>query len=243
MRSSLGRGGLGVTVTTRQYMLLIALFLACTCPITCCGPARAGESEVVSTWQVCAIQHKIRWRSAGWSDVECQRLARAFNATRAPRLTEAVCLNESDFREDAVSFVRPGVYDVGLCGVRCVLASAGTVSATRGLRSSAGAASLPGGRCTNGPARGYTLRQLLDGPTNVRLADQILHGVHGGSLRGYGGDTRGGGYASRVGAVLAALGGVDVFAKRRRGDWRRGETRLEKLVRQVVEVLSEGPVL
>jgi hypothetical protein len=243
MRSDLGRGEHGVIVTTRYYVLLIALFLACACPITCCGPARAGASEVVSTWQVCAIQHKIRWRSAGWSDVECQRLARAFNATQAPRLTEAVCINESDFREDVVSFVRPGVYDVGLCGVRCVLASGGTVSEPSGSWPGAGGASLPGGRCTNGPARGYTLRQLLDGPTNVRLADQILHGVHGGSLRGYGGDIRGRGYAARVGAVLAALGGVDVFAKRRRGDGRRVETRLEKLVRQVVEALSEGPVL
>jgi hypothetical protein len=232
-----------VNVTIRQYMLLIALFLACACPVTCCGPARAGESDVVSSRQVCAIQHKIRWRSAGWSDVECRRLARAFNATRAPRLTEAVCINESDFREDAVSFVRPGVYDVGLCGVRCVLTSGDTVSTNQGLRSGDGAASLPGGRCTNGPARGYTLRQLLDGSTNVRLADQILHGVHGGSLRGYGGDTRGRGYSSRVSAVLEALGGVDVFAKRRRGGGRRGETRLEKLVRQVVEALSEGPVL
>jgi hypothetical protein len=232
-----------VNVTIRQYMFLIALFLACACPVTCCGSARAGESEVVSSSQVCAIQHKIRWRSAGWSDVECQRLARAFNATRVPRLMEAVCINESDLRSDAVSFVRPGVYDVGLCGVRCVLATGNTISTTQGLRPGVGVANLPGGRCVNGPARGHTLRQLLDGATNVRLADQILHSAHGGSLRGYGGDTRGRGYAARVGVVLAALGGVDVFAKRRRGEGRRGETRLEKLVRQVVEAVSERPFL
>jgi hypothetical protein len=223
-----------------QSVLLFAACLAATCSVQCWGPARADESVVVSGDQVCRVQHKIRWREAAWTPARCRRQASAFNSTRDPPLLEAVCINESDFREDVVTFVRPGVYDAGLCGVRCVLYLGSSATARGdGLRSAGSPADLPAGRCQNGPARGYTLQQLLDGPTNVRLADEILHEAHGGSLKRYNGGTREHGYAARVGAVLAALGGVDVFAKRRRkGDHLR-ETRMEKLTRQILEVVAE----
>jgi hypothetical protein len=228
-----------VTVTLRQYVFLILIFLACACPVTCCGWAVAGEGTPVSGDQVCRVQHAILWRNSAWLDAKCEGIAAAFNATRAPRLTEAVCINESDFREDVVSFVRPGVYDAGLCGVRCVLyPSRGATTRGYGPRSVGRPAGLPAGRCSNGLARGYTLRQLLDGPTSVRLADQILHDIHGGSLRRYNGGTREHGYAGRVGAVLAALGGVDAFAKRRHKAGHRRETRGEKLTRQILEALE-----
>jgi len=187
------------------------------------------------------VQHAIRWRSAAWSADKCEMLSEAFNGTRDPQLTAAICINESDWREDVVSFVRPGVYDVGLCGVRCVLYPGGSATARGyGPRSAGRPADLPAGRCQNGPARGYTLRQLLDGPTNIRVADQILHETHRGSLRRYNGGTREHGYAGRVGAVLAALGGVDVFAKRRYKSGHHRETRGEKLTRQILEALGGG---
>jgi hypothetical protein len=227
-------------VTTRQYVLLFLVVLACACPVTCCGSARAGEPGVVDGDQVCRVQHAVRWRNSAWPDAKCERIAAALNATRDPRLTEAVCVNESDFREDVVSLVRPGVYDAGLCGVRCVLyPGRGATARGDGPRSAGRPAGLPAGRCSNGPARGYTLRQLLDGPTNILLADQILHGTHGGSLRRYNGGTREHGYAGRVGAILAALGGVDAFAKRRHEASCRRETRAEKLTRQILEALAE----
>jgi hypothetical protein len=208
-----------------QTVLLFAACLAASCSVQCWGPARAGEEVRVSGEQVCGVQHKIRWREPAWTEAKCRGVAAALSETRDPLLMEAVCINESDLREDVVSHVRPGVYDAGLCGVRCVLPP-GSVG------------SLPAGRCRNGPARGYTLRQLLDGPTNVRLAGEILHGTHGGNLRRYNGGTREHGYASRVGAVLAALGGVDVFAKRRYKEGHRRETRVEKLTRQILEALA-----
>jgi hypothetical protein len=193
---------------------------------------------VVSGDQVCRVQHAILWRNSAWQPAKCEGIAAALDATRDPPRMLAVCINESDLREDVVSVVRPGVYDVGLCGIRCDLRS--TSGKVRGRSPAGGLARAPSGSCQNGSARGYTLRQLLDGATSVRLADKILHDTHGGSLRRYNGGTREHGYAGRVGAILAALGGVDAFAKcRHRGEPRR-ETRVEKLTRQILEALGKG---
>ena len=197
----------------------LVLLLVCS-SVTCtdCDVLAAVRSRVVPG-ELCDIQHAIRWRNAAWSDAYCGRVAGALNRSRDPLLLEAVCINESDLREDVVTVVRPGIYDVGLCGVRCVLDSG----------------EGRGGRCRNGPASGHTLRQLLDGPTNVRLADEILHETHGGSLREFNGGTRDHGSEGRVGAVREALGGQDVFEGARGGSVR--ETRMRKLTRQILGVV------
>lgn len=219
-----------------RTVLLFVICLIPSCSVTCWGTARAGESPRVSWEQVCRVQHGIRWRSPPWSPARCREIAAALNAARDPLLTEAVCINESDLREDVAVFVRPGVYDVGLCGVRCSLHTGSSATSWgSGSRSEVLPADLPSGRCQNGLARGYTLRQLLDVPTNIYLADRILHEQHGGSLRGYNGGTR---YASRVGAILSALRGSDVLAKRNFDEGNRRESRLEKLTSQIRESLA-----
>lgn len=181
------------------------------------GEAPSPQPTRVDPAELCRVQGAIRWREPAWSDAQCRRVAGAFNRARDPRLLEAVCIVESDLRSGVVTLVRPGVYDVGLCGVRCVLGG--------------------DGRCSNGPARGHTLRQLLDGPTNARVADRILHVKHGGNLRHYNGGTREHGYAARVGAVLASLCGVDAFAGKRRPREGRRESRVEKLTRLILSVV------
>jgi hypothetical protein len=220
---------------------VVAFILAAM--ILCCLESPAGAQPVrVDASQLCAVKDAIRWREVAWSTAECRRVAEALNETRDPLRMAAVCINESDLRERVVSFARPGVYDVGLCGVRCVLHPGGSATARGdGPRSAVSSADLPAGRCSNGPARGYTLRQLLDGPTNVRVADEILHVKHGGNLRRYNGGTREHGYAGRVGAVPAALGGVDVFAKRRHKKGPRREPYVSELPRRIVGALGGGP--
>jgi hypothetical protein len=219
------------------FTFVLAALLACC--LTC--PAEGRTATRVDASQLCAVKDAIRWREVAWSTAECRRVAEALNQTRDPLRMEAVCINESDLRKNVATFVRPGVYDVGLCGVRCVLYP-GSTSTERGYRprSAASPADLPAGRCSNGPARGYTLRQLLDAPTNVRAADEILHVKHKGNLTHYNGGTREHGYAGRVEAILAALGGVDVFAKRRHRGQPRRESRMEKLTRQLVEAFGKG---
>jgi hypothetical protein len=222
---------------SREEVGIYTFFLAAL--LLCCLNCPAGAQPAgVGAEQLCVVKDAIRWREAAWTPAECRGITDALNETLDPPRMLAVCINESDLRERVVSFVRPGVYDVGLCGVRCTLAPGS--AAGDGSRSAGRPAGLPAGRCTNGPARGYTLRQLLDGPTNVRVADEVLHETHGGNLRHYNGGTREHGYAGRVAAVLAALGGVDAFSGRRHKVGRRGETRVEKLTRQILEAVGRG---
>ena len=181
---------------------------------------------------VCAVHDAIKLaRSPRWSTDTCKQVAATLNETRDPRQMAAICTDESDFRPDVVREVNPGVYDVGLCGVRCVL---GDEPAREGKRSSAGpnpkhTTLAPSGRCANGPARGYMLSELLDPVVNIRVAASVLAG-HGGSLRRYSGGTREHGYEARIKAIEAALSGVVVETD---------TPRMEKLVAQIARAVGK----
>jgi hypothetical protein len=193
--------------------------VATTPPELTAGGATTSGAAAVSPEVVCAVQHAVRWREAPWTPRECARVAAALDATPTPRLLAAVVSNESDWRPRAVLRVRPGVYDVGLAGVRCVLPGAGA-GESRDPTASTLTTSLqhPRGRCTNGPARGLTVRQLQDPATNIRVAAQVL-AEKGGDLGSYNGATTRGKrerYSRKVAALVAALGGVKVPVKGRR---------------------------
>lgn len=147
----------------------------------------------------------------------------------------AVAIVESDLRERAINVSKPGVYDIGLMGVRCVTVFGAHARAdwrSVSVVTSTMETQTPRGRCTNGPARGLYAHQLFNGPTNIRTAERVLYETHGGSLRGYNGGTREHGYAKRIHAIEAALGGVLV----------PGVTgRTAKLCRQIVEAVKGAP--
>jgi hypothetical protein len=187
---------------TRWHLLFFGLVFLCAIQPRC---ARA-DTPAVTADLLCAVKSAIKLhRQPVWTPERCEEVEAALNATPDPRQMAAICTNESDLNERALVEVRPGVYDVGLCGVRCVLGQ--------------------DKRCTNGPARGYTLAQLMAPVTSIHVADLVLNS-HGGSLRKYNGGTREHGYEARIGAIMSALGGVEVRVKGHR---------MEKLVRQIAK--------
>jgi hypothetical protein len=183
--------------------VLVALFISCD----------ADATEPVSADLVCRVQNAIRWRSPAWAPSECATVAEELNATPEPRTSLAVAINESDLRPRAVAHARPGVYDVGLMGVRCVIER---------------------GRCSNGPARGLSIEQLKNPETNIRVAAQIMatkRAHFGGDwLRAYNGGTAEHGYAGRIAALVAALGGVVVETK---------SARIRRLVERIVAAVGQ----
>lgn len=191
--------------------VLVALFLACAITPRC-----ASGAEPVTPSLVCGVQHALKLHATpAWVRPRCEEVAAALNDTREPLVTLAVAANESDMRAAALAHVGHGVYDVGLVGVRCVLA---------------------GSRCTNGQARGRTLTELRDPVVNVQVGAAIMEekrARHGHRwLRHYNGGTREHGYALRIQALVAALGGRLVKIK-----W----PRTQKQCRQIVAaVAAEG---
>jgi soluble lytic murein transglycosylase-like protein len=161
---------------------------------------------------VCDIQRVIRFREAAWTPETCARVALALAETSDPLLSLAIAINESDLRPTVLANTRPGVFDVGLMGVRCV----------RGQ----------GGRCTNGLVKGLSLAQLQDPETNIFVANQILlekRQSHGPAfLRGYnGGVANGQGYAGKISALMSALIGTQSKVKGKR---------MRKLTAQILTV-------
>ena len=213
--------------------VLFVVLLQVSPPVAATTPPRfaAGDAASVSPEVVCAVQRAVRWREPAWSPRECARVASALDATPTPRLLAAVVSNESDWRQRAILRVRPGVYDVGLAGVRCVLPGAGAgENGSPTASPTTTRTQLPRGRCTNGPARGFTIRQLQDPATNVRVAAEVLAGK-GGDLGSYNGATtrkKRVRYAGKVSALVSALGGVEVPVRGRR---------LRELVRKVVSAV------
>jgi hypothetical protein len=186
-----------------RLLLMFVVGLAMTMTATI-GPARADD---VAPELVCRVQDSIRWRAPAWSTSKCQEVSAALNATDSPRELTGICINESDFREDAIVWHGPTVADVGLCGIRCIL----------GKRR----------RCTNGPAAGLTVRQLQRARTNIAVAAAILAAK--GSVGRYNSSTPeiGDAYQARVAVLVAALAGLPVEPKRITGK------RLRKLVEQI----------
>ena len=164
---------------------------------------------------VCGVQHAIRWREEPWAETQCQARARNFAASGKrwgfePSLLFAIAINESDLR---AKVARPdrGALDLGLMAVRCRVGR--------------------GGRCTNKPVKGMTPAQVMRPATNIEKGAEILATLHGGDLSGYNGgpNAREHGYPRKVGAILSALGGVEVKVK---------GSRLRKLVRQIVAAVT-----
>lgn len=110
--------------------------------------------QSVSASLVCQVQEAIRHQRQSWDRGKCKQVAAAMNQTLHPRMTLAIAILESRLRPDAFVDVRPGVADVGLMGVRCVLGEEG--------------------QCSNGPAKGITIDELKDAVTNVQVAGEIM---------------------------------------------------------------------
>ncbi len=192
---------------TRAILLILG---TAGCLTHCAGPARADAA--VTPALVCTVQHAIRWRDRAWSAARCEAVAAALNATASPVTTLAIAINESDLRPTAIAWHGAGVADVGLTGVRCILGERG--------------------RCTNGPARGMTVRQLMDPGANVRVGAAVLASKR--NLEAYNGAARDG-YAGRISAIRAALDGEVVPVKSRRvrageEDRGRGDERKEIVI-------------
>lgn len=179
----------------------------------------------VSPEMVCSVQAAVSSLPA-WPEHECRRVAAALNAIPRPRTAAAMVTLESDWRPGVAVEARPGVFDVGLLGVRCVVRPESTAR-ENGSRSAETLATtqnqmdgIPVGRCQNGPARGYTLDELKDPVTNVRVASEIMAEKRARFGKAwmfrYNGSTHENGYTRKVRVVEAALGGVRMATKCKR---------------------------
>jgi hypothetical protein len=179
----------------------------------------------VSSEMVCSVQRAVSLQPT-WPEGECQRVAAALNDTPRPRTTAAMVTLESDWRPDVAVEARPGVFDVGLLGVRCVVRPGFTARDT-GSRSAeiltttqTQTDGMPAGRCENGLARGHTLVTLADPVTNIRVAAEIMAEKRARFGKAwafrYNGATHENGYTRKVRVVEAALGGVRLATKCKR---------------------------
>lgn len=192
-------------MTARHYLTLFAVLLAAACPLCCLGPARADEAqpERVEAAQVCAVHRAVSHRKP-LSPSTCSTIADALNDTPEPLRLHAMGANESGTRPDAlrVTIRRDGLvaYDVGFLQVRCL------VDPVRKDTT-----------CINGPAKGLTVKRLLNVSTNIRTAWSVYE-MHGRDPGAYNGATgkRAKRYRQRVEAIEAALMGLPFVAPDKR---------------------------
>ena len=168
----------------------------------------------ITPQKVCAIQNAIRFGQAAWTEEQCQEVAAAFAATKDPVQSVAIAINESDLRPVVMANPKPGVFDVGLMGVRCVVVR---------------------GRCVNGHAKGYTLAQLQNPVINISVASKVLEGKRSelgqDFLRGYNGGSTEHGYAAKIAVLAAAIDGRQLKAKGKR---------IRELVGKIVRAVTAG---
>lgn len=207
-------------------VVLVLIFLICGITPKCClaQPARAsgafgelGDPRAIQVTPalLVAVQGAIRWREAAWTAEECRARARDFTDAGkhwgfAPAQLLAIAIDESDLR---TKVARPdrGALDLGLMAVRCRVGA--------------------DGRCSNKPVRGMTPAQVMRPGTNIEMGARILATLHGGDLASYNTGRAGGTrYPQKVGAILAALGGVEVRVKGQR---------LRTLVRRIVAAVQK----
>lgn len=168
---------------------VLVLFLLLTAT-----PALAGTTAEVTPELVCTVQRALRAGPA-WPARKCERIAAALNATGKSTLVAAIAVNESDWRDHVIAWHGKNVADVGLMGVRCILGH--------------------DRKCTNGPAKGLTVAQLLRAETSIRVGAAIL--ATKATLGHYnGGGKRGRAYAAKVLALVEAFAGVEVQVKGKR---------------------------
>jgi hypothetical protein len=148
----------------------------------------------------------VRPSEPAWSAEKCARVSSALNVTRWPRTLLSIAAHESDLRDRAIAWHGRDVADVGLLGLRC---------------------RIKRGRCTNGPARGYTVAELRDPETSIDVSNALLTSL-AGDVQGW--NRRSKGYAARIRALVAAL------------DGRRVEVPSARTMEQVRRILSvTGP--
>jgi hypothetical protein len=123
---------------------------------------RATPPEPCLASTICSLKDKVRYRTAGWSQDFCHRIAQGVldSAKRndiSPSMLLAVMINESDMDERAapVTMKNGTIYakDSGLMGIRCVLKQ---------------------GRCTNGYVKGMAWKKVMDPFTNIELGAREL---------------------------------------------------------------------
>jgi hypothetical protein len=162
--------------------------------LLCATTAQAAE---VTPSQVCEVQRVLRWSRPAWAAKRCEAVAAALSILPDPVTMLAVAVNESGLHAAAIRKARDGVYDVGLAGIRCVVAD---------------------GKCSNGAARGYTVAQLLEPTTNIRVAHVLATSMGPRWLDRWNGDP---GYAARIHVLAAALAGEPIEATGKGAKWRR----------------------
>lgn len=102
----------------------------------------------------------------------------------------AVVANESNMHAAAIRKARDCVHDVGLTGIRCIEVDR---------------------KCTNGAARGYTIAQLMEPTTNIRVAHALATSMGARWLDHWNGDP---GYAARIHMLKKAIEGVPTRSRR-----------------------------
>lgn len=219
-------------------------FVACTLAVMVgsydgCDVRADQAHQAITPELVLAVQSAIRWRDAAWGEDMAREFATAVNRTRDPLQTMAGAINESDLRRLALRLTLKGdgsvAADVGIRGVRCVLKGADARAAWRSvsvLTQEQIEQQPPRGRCTNGPARGFTIRQLQNVRTNITVAEVVFN-RHGRNLGQYNGATQGWrqrAYAGRILAIEAALQGRQVRVKL---------PRMVKLTGQIVQAVQD----
>lgn len=191
-------------------LLVVLVGLGLTCSATC-GPAHGAEAKLTPSL-ICSVQNSVRWREPAWTPQKCGRVARSLNDSGLPRTLGAIGMQESDWRDHAVSWHGPNVVDAGFLGIRCLLDKHR--------------------RCTNGPAAGYTVNQLLDAEINIKVGAAILASKK--SLGAYHSATPelGEPYAARILVLVDALGGINTAARNAKGK------RMRELVRKILKAVA-----
>lgn len=173
----------------------------------------------------------------------CDRVAEALNRSHDPATMLAIAIVESDLRPWVFRQAAPETYDIGLMGIRCRMDTKGRQAGARyapvtgtGSASTEATATgnpkinpahgkarvsrLPPGRCTNGKARGFSARSLLDPVVNVRIAITIAEEKRRWFgdrwLAAYSGALYAMAYTLKVRAVQAALDGRRVRVQNER---------------------------
>lgn len=204
---SVQHGSQAMKPSTLCLALFLCGFVECR---TCTAEAQPARVEAA---QLCAVKASLR-RCSSWSPRMCERVASSLNATPDPVLFAAMMVNESDACEGAVVEPKPGVRDVGMMQIRCVLDHRD--------------------RCMNAPVIGLHWTRLADPEVNISAAVDVYR-MHGGDLRGYSGSTKERGYGARIMALVAAFGGELRIPKGASGKkW----ARVRELCRRITEALK-----
>lgn len=195
----------------KSNALCLALFL---CGFVECRTCTAeAQPARVEARQLCAV--KAAFHRGHWSPCMCERVSAALNETPDPVMFAAMMVIESDMREDAVVEPKPGVRDIGLLGIRCVLDGYG--------------------RCMNEPVIGIPWTWLKHPEDNIKAAVEAYE-MHNRSLRRYSGSTKERGYGARIAVLVAAFGGELRIPKGATGKkW----ARVRELAKRIVEAINE----